>query len=127
MTDDLPAVQIRLSWQGRSKLVWMLVDTGSTVSVLPPGVSEDLGLELSAWPHPVKGLGGSVRAQTGKVYAQLVKVDTTGRQSEPLLLDPLMVVEDEQILPIPILGRRPFLEHFELTLREDRKELVLRA
>jgi hypothetical protein len=107
--------------------MWMLVDTGSTVSVLPPGVSEDLGLELGAWPHPVKGLGGSVTVQAGRAYAQLVKADTSGRQGEPLLLDPLMVVADEQILPIPILGRRPFLEYFELTLREHQKELVLRA
>lgn len=126
LTDVVPAVQVRLSWKGRMITAWMLVDTGSTSSVISQGIAEDLGLETKEYPHPVRGVGSDVYVRSSRAYAQLVKADTSGRQSSPLLLDPLLVVPEEAKLPIPLLGRRPFLEHFEFTLREDRREFVLR-
>jgi hypothetical protein len=126
LTDAVPAVQMRLSWKGRMKTAWMLVDTGSTATVISPGIAEDLGLETKKYPHPVRGVGGDVYVRSSRAYVQLVEADTSGHQISPLLLDPLLVVPEEVNLPIPLLGRRPFLEQFEFTLRENRREFVLR-
>lgn len=126
LTDVAPVVEMRLSWKGRSQLVWMLMDTGATVSIVPPSVAEELQLETKPLPHPVKGVGGSVAVRTSKVHAQLVRPDTTGRLGPSWLLDPLMVAPSEETLPMPLLGRKPFLLHHELTVREDRQEFVLR-
>ena len=126
LTDVVPAVQVRLSWKGKMKTAWMLVDTGSTATVITPGIAEDLGLETKEYPHPVRGIGSEIYVRSSRAYAQMLKADTSGHQSSPLLLDPLLVVPEEARLPIPLLGRRPFLEQFEFTLREDRREFVLR-
>lgn len=126
LTKLVPAAEVRLSWKGRASVVWMLVDTGSTVSVIPPTVAEELGLELVEAPHPVKGMGGDVRVRSTRAHAQLVSPDTTVRLGRSWLLDPLLVVPRDDSIPIPLLGRKPFLEHHELTVREDRTELVLR-
>ena len=71
LTDVAPAVQVRLSWKGKSKLIWMLMDTGATVTVIPPGIAEDLGLDLKELTHPVKGVGGAVPVRSTRAYAQL--------------------------------------------------------
>jgi hypothetical protein len=126
LTDVAPVLEMRLSWKRRSRVVWMLMDTGATVSMIPPVLAEDLGLETKELSHPVKGVGGAVPVRTTKVYAQLVSPDTAGRPGPSWLLEPLLVAPSDDVLPIPLLGRRPFLQHHELTIREDLSEFVLR-
>ncbi len=126
LTDLAPVVEMRLSWRGKSVPVFMLMDTGATVSVIPPSVAEELALETRPVPHPVKGVGGEVPVRMTRAHAQIIRPDTAGRPGPSWLLDPLMVAPSDETLPIPLLGRRPFLRHHELTVREDRCEFVLR-
>ncbi|MDE1820316.1 MAG: retropepsin-like domain-containing protein [Euryarchaeota archaeon] len=104
----------------------MLLDTGATFSVLPSSVAEELDLELSAKPLKRTVVGGSVPARESKVRFQLASRDRSGRAVESFLLAPVQVTERGQDTPVPLLGRKPFLDRYEVTVRQLRKEFVLR-
>ena len=125
-TDLAPMVPVRLRWAGDPIETDMMMDTGATLSVLPPTMAKDLGLELGPPGHPGKGLGGEVAIRPAKGRLQLAVKDTLGVSGKDWLLDPVMVAASDKVLPVPILGRRPFLRHHELVVREDKGEFVLR-
>lgn len=126
LTDYAPIVDARLSWNGASTTVWMLMDTGATMTVLPRWIAEELDLPMGGSRHSAKGVGGRVSVRPSKVHLQLVTKDTTGRTGSSWLLDPVMVTESDDVVPIALLGRKPFLQHHELTVRESKQEFVLR-
>ena len=125
-TDLAPMVPVRLRWKGDPIEIVMMMDTGATLSVLPPKMAKDLGLELGPPGHPGRGLGGDVAVRPSKVRPQLAVRDRLGVVGRDWPLDPVMVAASDEAVPVPILGRRPFLRHHELIVREDKGEFVLR-
>lgn len=125
-TDLAPMVPVRLRWKGDPVETDMMMDTGATVSVLPPTMAARLELELGPPGHPGKGLGGEVAVRPSKVRLQLAAKDTLGVAGRDWLLEPVLVAASDEVVPVPILGRRPFLQHYELIVREDKGEFVLR-
>ncbi len=121
-----PAVEARLSWGSRHWQGWMLLDTGATFSVLPSSVAEELGLKLSSRPLKRTVVGGSVPARESEVRFQLATKDRLGRPGQSLPMVPIQVTERGQDTPVPLLGRHPFLDWYEVTVRQPRKEFVLR-
>lgn len=126
LTELAPTLEVRLSWGSRTTNVWMLMDTGATLSVLPPSMAKELGLEVGDVSKQAKGIGGDVIVRPSRVHLQLARKDTTGKSGKSWLLDPIMVADSDKAVPIPLLGRRPFLEHHELTVREDKQGFSLR-
>lgn len=104
----------------------MLVDSGSTFSVLPSSAAEELGLELSSEPEERDVVGGSVPARTSRVHLQLLGKDRLGRSAPSMLLEPVLVTEKGRDTPIGLLGRHPFFDRYEVTFREMKQEIVLR-
>ena len=121
-TESAPMVHVRLSWKGEPTYVDMMMDSGATLSILPPRIAEELG----AMGPPGKGIGGTIQIRPAKVYLQLATSDTSGKTGRAWLLDPVMVASSDEAVPVPLLGRRPFLLHHELAIREDQGEFVLR-
>ena len=111
-----------LSWTGPPTHDTMLVDTGAESSFLTPDMASFLELELGdeRWVYPI---GQKFRARASRVRIQLVSAN--GGRSVPRILNVLVPV-DRDLLEIPILGRNPFLDWYELTLRNWKRELVLR-
>ncbi|MDE1837980.1 MAG: retropepsin-like domain-containing protein [Euryarchaeota archaeon] len=120
-------VHVRLTWKSKQSLQNLLMDSGATFTLLPPWIAEDLGLELGApLQEPARGVGGSVVIRPSRVCLQVVGPDTLGFPGRVWVMDPIMVAAADEEVPTPLLGRRPFLMHHELIVREDRRELVLR-
>lgn len=113
---------VALSWKGPPAHDTMLVDTGAESSFLTPDIAAFLELELGKerWVYPI---GQKFKARASQVRIQLVSAD--GGRSVPRMLDILVPLENE-LLEVPIIGRSPFLDSYELTLRNWKRELVLR-
>jgi hypothetical protein len=118
----LPMAQAALSWTGSHEIYAMLVDTGAESSFVTPAMASLLGLELGEerWVYPI---GQRFTAKTAHVRIQLVS--PAGGRSLPRTLEVLVPV-DGDFLEIPILGRTPFLNWYEMTVRNWKREFVLR-
>ena len=68
-------------------------------------------------------IGQRFKAKAAQVRIQLVS--PAGGRSLPRMLEVLVPV-DGGFLEIPILGRTPFLDRYELTVRNWKREFVLR-
>ena len=119
-----PMVEVRLHWRGKPQETLMLFDSGADHSFLPAGMAESLGLDLRGPPRTIRGVGSRFEAREASVYLQIAEHDTQGRSGIPMPLSPVLVPQDRTVLEDPILGRAPFLERFEVTLRE--RDFVLR-
>jgi predicted aspartyl protease len=122
----VPMVTVILSWKGQSLETGMLMDTGATTTFLLPWVEEALGLEAAHGDTVAHGAGGSLKVRPSRVNLQIAARDTHGRASTSHLLDPVLILDSDEALPFSVLGRRPFLEWYELTVREPKGEFVLR-
>lgn len=118
----LPMAEAALSWRGLPTTYTMLVDTGAESSFVTPAMATLLDLELGEerWVYPI---GQRFKARTSRVRTQLVS--PAGGRSYPKVLDVLVPI-DGNLLEVPILGRTPFLDWYELTLRNWKREVVLR-
>jgi hypothetical protein len=125
-TDTAPMVHARLWWRGEPTLVDMMMDTGATLTLLPPWLAKVLDLDLGPPGPPGKGIGGSVDLRPSKVVFQLATKDTHGHEGRARELWPVMVASSDEAVPVPLLGRRPFLLHHELIVNETAGEFVLR-
>jgi predicted aspartyl protease len=120
-----PALKVRLSW-GRAHLeTKMVVDTGSTFSVLPSDMAEILGLPLAERTLERAAVGGPVPARGSKVHLQVLSPDLAAKTLLSFRLNPVLVTERGRDTPVALLGRKPFFERYELILREKRQEFVL--
>ena len=125
-TELAPMVPARLWWRGGPMVEDLIMDTGATLTLFPPWLAEALGMELGPPAHPGRGIGGSVPLRPSKVHLQIALKDTHGRPGRTWLLDPVMVASSDYVVPVPLLGRRPFLLHHQLLVREDLGEFTLR-
>lgn len=105
----------------------MLLDTGSDSTFIPADLASYLGLELSVPVRHIRAAGARFEAREAKgVYVQIDHRDTLGHKGNPREIAPVLVPSRADILEEPVLGREPFMEAYELTLRQRAGEFVLR-
>ncbi len=105
----------------------MLLDTGSDSTFIPADLASYLGLELSGPVRHIRAAGAHFEAKEASgVFVQIDHPDTHGRKGNPSKISPVLVPSRSDILEEPVLGREPFMERCELTLRQKAGEFVLR-
>jgi hypothetical protein len=119
-----------LSWRGHPVEVSMLLDTGSDNTFIRASLARELGLEVGMPDRHIRGAGigegAGFSASPSKVYGRVDHPDTSGKKGRPFLLDPVIVPVSDEVLPMSVLGREPFMEAFEITIRQRQHEFVLR-
>ena len=99
-----------------------LIDTGADFSALPYHVAEILGLDLSGEKETVSGVGGKVDA----IRSEVTLVIKGRREKVTMRLELRVVLTDvEDEFPV-LLGRKDFLEHFEITINEKEGKVWLK-
>lgn len=98
-----------------------LIDTGADFSALPSHVAEILGLDLSGEKETVSGVGGKVEA----IRSEATLVIKGRREKATMRLELRVVLADvEDEFPV-LLGRKDFLERFEVTINEKEGKIWL--
>ncbi len=125
-----PMVPMVLSWRGHPLEVSMLLDTGSDSTFLRASLARELGLEVSPPDRHIRGAGpdesGWFSASPSKVYGSIDQLDTHGKRGRPHLLDPVIIPVSDDVLPMSVLGREPFMETYEVIIRQKEQKFVLR-
>ena len=125
-----PMVPMVLSWRGHPLEVSMFLDTGSDSTFLRTSLARELGLEAGPPDRHVRGAGPGKSAwfpaSPSKVYGSIDHVDTSGKRGRPHLLDPVTIPVSDEALPMSVLGREPFMEAYEIIIRQKQREFVLR-
>lgn len=122
-TAHLPMVSVALSWKAPPASGAMLMDTGAESSFLTPDMATFLGLEVGPGERWVYPIGERFMVRESRVRIQLIAPD--GGRSLPRILE-VLVPSEPGILETPILGMKPFLDWYELTVRGYKQEFVLR-
>jgi hypothetical protein len=123
--DKLPMLPVIISWEGKGFRTRMLLDTGATTSFLVPDIAEYLGLELTGEPTEAHGAGRAFLVRDAKVDIQLETGRKFGPEPEKHRI-PVKVPTEDDAIPFPVLGRKPFFQWYEIVIRELKEEIVLR-
>jgi len=113
-----------LSGDKESIRVKLLVDTGASQTFLPHRIARKLKLDLIPTSHYTEVAGGTMKIHVGRVKISLADPNPEGRVGQAHVLNPVMIVDDAAI-PFPVLGRRPFLRWYKLTVSEVDREITL--
>jgi len=116
--DVLPCLPLHLSHQGRAVAVTALLDTGSTVDVLPYDVGLQLGLIWGQSAIPARLTGN-----LATIPAYGVAVHATVGQFQPVLLAFAWVQTDT--IPV-ILGQMNFFQEFDVCFFRSRAVFEIR-
>jgi len=123
--DKLPMIPVVLSWQGRGFRTRMLLDTGATSTFLIPDIAEYLGLPVTGEPTEAHGAGRAFLVRDAEVELQLEVGHEFGGQAE-IHRVAVKVPTEADAIPFPVLGRKPFFGWYEVVIREQSEEIVLR-
>lgn len=115
-----PLIPITMIGPAMSIDTLALVDSGADISVISREVGEVLGMDMSGGIDWSMGVGGKVRTVEGRLRMRVSKGHE--RYSDDL---PIKAIMDEYSLP-PLLGRKGFFEHFEITFNEMEKKIRLK-
>jgi predicted aspartyl protease len=98
------------------------VDSGATVTFIPPELAEAVGLQKVGENESAIGAGGAFLNDIYKFEVQLL------RRSDIMysLIGEAHVPKDEGRIPYVVLGRDGIFEVYDLTFRERKQCLVLK-
>ena len=105
-TSSMPMLPIRLEWGRHSSTVIALLDTGSSMNVLPFSVGAALGLDWSSQQAPIK-LTGNLAAHP----ARAVVLDAQVGESDMVQL--AFAWSQSDAIPV-ILGQVNFFQEFDV-------------
>jgi hypothetical protein len=125
-SDSIPMLPVILSWGGRTLKTKMLLDTGAGVSFILPWMARELRLEVDGGNRVAPGAGGDMRVRSSKVNIRPAVLDTRRKPARRRLLGLVLVTEDDDSLPFPMLGRHPFFNWYDVEIREKDEVFVLR-
>jgi hypothetical protein len=123
--DRSPMLPVRLSWEGKALKTKMLLDTGATISIIPPWIAEVLGLTVTGDPFDANGAGGTLKVRRSQVDIQVPRRGMADADQTVRLL-PILVTVEPDAIPYGVLGRDPFFKWFEVVFRQAEEEVVLR-
>lgn len=115
-----PSVPISLIGQNESLDTIALIDSGADVSVIPREMGELLGLDLTGEFQYAFGVGGKVRTVERRIRLRISK----DHESYTFEM-PIKIIIDSYDMP-PLLGRKGFFEHFEVTFDEIQEKVWLK-
>jgi len=117
-----PSIPVTLAGRKESVDAIALLDSGADLSVIPNGLANILGLELSKETEEVYGIGGSLNSKTAIVQATIKNA-----HEKYSFKIPVKVIIDELDDEFPILiGRDGFFENFEITFKESARKITLK-
>lgn len=118
-------IPVVLSWGDQGFRTKMLLDTGATSTFLIPDIAEYLGLAVTGEPTEAHGAGRAFTVRDAEVEIQLEVSHSFGAEPEKHRI-PVKVPTEEDAIPFPVLGRKPFFGWYEITIRERKEEVILR-
>ena len=124
--DKIPMLPVVLSWNGRALKTKMLLDTGAGVSFILPWMARQFGLELTDTGGVAPGAGGEMRVRSTKLDLRPAVLDLDRRPAKARRMDFVLVTEDDDSLPFPMLGRHPFFNWYDVEIRETDDVFVLK-
>lgn len=104
----------------------MLLDTGAGVSFILPWMARHLGLTIDGGDRVAPGAGGEMRVRSSKVDIRPAVLDTRGRPARCRRLGFVLVTEDDDTLPFPMLGRHPFFNWYDVEIKEKDDVFILK-
>jgi len=113
-----PIIPVRVVGPGRGVNIFMLLDSGADISLIPYSVGETLGLELDmANRSEVQGIGeGSVPYVLSQVSLEIENVEISVRMGWALIEE----------IPF-ILGRLDVFQQFAIEFREFENKILLKC
>ncbi len=119
--DYNPSVPVTLIHGSKIVDVIALLDSGADISVIPKGIADILGMNLSGERETVIGIGGMAEAASSIMSVVIAK----GHEKYSIKM-PVKIIFDEEDMFQPILGREEFFEAFHITFKENEKKVVLK-
>jgi hypothetical protein len=125
-SDNIPMLPVILSWGKRTLKTKMLLDTGAGVCFILPWMARHLHLKMDDSQGVAPGAGGKIKVLSSKLYLQPALRDTEGRPARTHLIEHVLIPEQDDKLPFPMLGRHPFFWWYDIELRELDEQFILR-
>ena len=113
-----PSIPITLKGKDSIDVV-ALLDSGADVSVIPKGIAEIIGLDLTGKKSYADGIGGRVEAIDSKLYLHIKK----GHEDYNFQMPIKVILEDT--IPI-ILGREGFFNKFVISFNQSELKFTLK-
>jgi hypothetical protein len=118
----MPSIPVTLESPKRRLNVIAVVDSGADISILPREIAEILCLDLSGKQEEIIGVGGKSPASKSSI-----NLTVKGPHEIYCVRLDILVTMDEKDKNFPILlGREGFFDSFDITFKNNQKELVLK-
>lgn len=118
----LPLLNIRLIGPSDTLKTIALVDSGATMTFIPPELASAVGLEPEKRGEAAIGAGGSFANDLCPYRIQLLKRDQPIRDIQGVAFVP----QDADRVPYVVLGRDSVFQVYDITFRENRKIVALK-
>ena len=125
-SDNIPMLPVILSWGKRTLKTKMLLDTGAGVCFILPWMARHLHLKMDDSEGVAPGAGGKIKVLSSKLNLQPALRDTQGRPARTHLIEHVLIPEQDDKLPFPMLGRHPFFWWYDIDVREKDELFVLK-
>ena len=114
--DLFPVIDLFVSKNDRTARIFVLVDSGATVSIFREDVAEQIGITIENGKEIyLGGVGGRIKG-----YIHKIKVEVAGKR----FLCPV-VFSHEYLVSFNLLGREEFFKRFKIIFEEKKSFLRL--
>lgn len=118
----LPLLNIRLIGPSDTLKTIALVDSGATLTFIPPELAAAVGLEPEKRGEQAIGAGGAFANDLCPYRIQLLKKDQPIRDLEGVAFVP----QEADRVPYVVLGRDSIFRIYDITFRENRQMVLLK-
>ena len=114
--DYYPVIPIALISGNKKREYFALIDSGATISIFRPEVSESLGIIIEKGKEVyLGGVGGRIKG-----FIHNVKIEIAGKT-----FTCPVVFSNEYYVSLNLLGRSEFFERFKITFEEKKRQVKL--
>lgn len=111
-----PVIPISINYQKKKKEIFVLIDSGATVSIFRSEVAEEFGVEIEKGETIyLHGVGGRIKG-----YLHRLKIEVAGKK----FICPI-IFSDEYLVSFNLLGREAFFEKFKIIFEESKRKITL--
>jgi predicted aspartyl protease len=118
----LPLLHVRLIGNQGSLRTIALIDSGATVTFIPPELAEAIDLRPQQKGVPAIGAGGEFLNDICTFRLEILK----GKEVVHRISGEAHVPQDAERIPYVVLGRDYLFQDFDVTFREKRELVVLK-
>jgi len=114
--DSFPVIDLFVSQNNRTARIFVLVDSGATVSIFREDVAEQLGITIESGKETfLGGVGGRIKG-----YVHRLDIEIAGKK----FLCPV-VFSHEYMVSFNLLGREAVFKKFKIIFEEKKNLLTL--